>query len=94
MIDYSCYNIRYNKHVVEDWVTVTGEIRNETSKNFNTAVFKITLYVGTEPLGSALIKLRGFRSKSSKAFDVIVEGVHYELMHKITKHEIMFESAY
>jgi hypothetical protein len=94
MQNYSVYNIQFKKHSIEQWVVVSGEIHNDTSKNFSTAVFHLKLFVGQDCLGATLIKLRGFRARSSKDFDVLVEGVHYDLLSKIARCEIFFESAY
>lgn len=94
MLNYSTYNIQFKRHPIENWIVVSGEIHNDSAKNYNTAVFFLHVYVGHERLGSAIIKLRGFRSKSSKDFEVMVEGVHHDLLSQIARCEILFESGY
>jgi hypothetical protein len=94
MLSYSTYNIQFKKHPVEDCVVVSGEIRNDTNKNYNTAVFRLQVFVGHECIGASLIKLRGFRSRATRDFEVLVEGVHRDLLSKIARCEILFESAY
>jgi hypothetical protein len=94
MLNYSVYNLQFKKHPVEKWVVVRGEIRNDTSKNYNTAVFHLKIFIGRDCLGAAIIKLRGFRGKSSKDFEVMVEGVHHELLSQIVRCEVLFESGY
>lgn len=94
MLTYSVYNLQFKKHSIEEWIVVSGEIRNDTSKHYSTAVFHLKIYVGADCIGSSLIKLRGFRGKATKAFEVLVEGVHYELLSQIVRCEILFESGY
>lgn len=94
MLNYSVYNIQFKKHPIEEWIVVSGEIRNETSKNFNTAVFHLKVFIGQSCLGSTIIKIRGFRAKASKDFEVLVEGVHHELLKQVLRCDIFFESAY
>jgi hypothetical protein len=94
VLNYSVYNIQFKKHPIEKWIVVSGEIHNETSKSYSTAVFHLKIFVGQDCLGATLIKLRGLRGKSSKDFEVLVEGVHYELLNKVMRCEIFFESAY
>lgn len=94
MLSYSVYNIQYRKHPIEEWIVVSGEIRNDTSKSYDTVVFHLKVFVGHDSIGSAVIKLRGFRGKSSKDFEVLVEGVHHKLLNQIARCEIFFESAY
>lgn len=94
MMNYSCYNVQFNKHPIEPWVVVKGDISNDSSKNYNTAVFRIKIFIAEEVLGSAIIKVRGLRARSSKGFEVMIEGVHRDLIQKIGRYEILFESAY
>jgi len=94
MINFSYYNIKFSKHPVEKWVVVNGDIRNETDKSCSTAVFRIKIYVENECLGSGILKLPGFRAKSTKSFEVMVEGVHHQMISKISRCEILFETAY
>jgi hypothetical protein len=94
MLAFSYYNIKYEKHPVEKWVVASGEIRNETNKNYSTAVFRIKLYVDENCIGSAIIKICGFRAKSSKTFDVLIDGAHNKMIPKINRCEILFESSY
>jgi len=94
MINFSYYSIKFSKHPVEKWVVVSGDIRNETDKSCSTAVFRIKIYVENECLGSGILKLPGFRAKSTKSFEVMVEGVHHQMISKISRCEILFETAY
>lgn len=94
MISYSYYNIKYKTHPVEQWIVVTGEMRNESAKNFHTAVFRIKLYAGQECLGGGVLKVHGFNAKTTKPFEVLVEGVHKDMISKIQHCEFSLEAVY
>lgn len=94
MIAFTYYNIKFSKHPVEKWVVVNGDIRNDSDKTCTTAVFRIKIYVENECLGSGILKLPGFRARSTKPFQIMVEGVHHKMISKITRCEILFETSY
>jgi len=94
MLTFAYYNLKYQKHPVEQWIVVKGEIRNESAGNFNLAVFRVLLYAGQQVFGSAILKMAGFRARATKSFEVMVDGAHYEMISNITKCEILFESAH
>jgi len=94
MINFSYYNIKYRSHPIEQWMVVAGDIRNESSKDCHTAVFRLKLFVGQECIGSAILKVHGFNAKTTKSFEVLVEGVHKDMISKIRHCEISFEAVY
>jgi len=94
MVTFSYYNIKFSKHPVEKWVVVSGDIRNESDKTYTTMVFRVKIYVEDECLGSGILKLPGLRAKSTKTFEIMVEGVHHKMISKISRCEILFETAY
>lgn len=94
MLTFASYNLKYEKHPVEKWIVVKGEIRNEGTGNFDLAVFRVLLYAGQQVIGSAILKVAGFRSRATKSFEIMVDGAHHDLISKITKCEILFESAH
>ncbi|MCK9595469.1 MAG: hypothetical protein PHH68_03935 [Candidatus Omnitrophica bacterium] len=94
MLTFAYYNLKYQKHPIDNWIVVKGEIRNEGSANFNLAVFRVLLSAGQQVFGSAILKVAGFRARTTKPFEVMIDGAHYEMIPKITKCEILFESAH
>jgi hypothetical protein len=94
MLNYSFYNIKYNKHPVEKCIVVTGDIRNDSEKNYDTAVFRVKLFVTQECIGSGILKIQGFRSKAAKTFEIMIEETHHKQIPLISKCEILFEAAY
>ncbi len=93
MVVFSCYNIKFHTHPTEGWVMATGEIRNDSPKSYNTAVFRAHLFRGDEPMGSSLIKIEGFRAKRTKPFQTTFVNVHHSLIPKITKCDILLEGT-
>jgi len=91
---FSYYNIKFKKHPIEAGILVMGDIRNESDKNFTTTVFRIKIFIGQEVAGSCILKLPGFRKKTTKAFETLVESVHHAMIPKITKCEIIFDSTF
>jgi hypothetical protein len=92
MLLFSSYNIRYKQHPTEGWVMATGEIRNESPKSYNTVIFRARIFHGDEPMGSAMIKIQGFRGKITKPFTATFTGVHHSQMAKISKCEVLLDS--
>jgi len=91
---FSAYNVDYRRASIEDWVVVTGEIRNDSKKNFATAIFRIVLFDKRKTLGTGFIKIHGFRINAIKRFEVSIEGLHYKFISSIVRHELVLESAY
>lgn len=93
MISFSSYNIKYHTHPTEGWIMATGELRNESFKSYNTAVFRAHIFKGDEPMGSALIKINGFRTRMTKPFVATFAGVHHSLISRITRCDILLEAT-
>ena len=91
---FTCYNVQYHRHQVEDWIIAKGDITNESNKNYSTAVFKAKIFSGEMSIGSAVIKIHGFRSKMTRPFEAVFEGSTHLLIPKISKLELYLESVY
>jgi len=94
VISFSCYNIQYHKHPVEEWVVVSGDIRNDSPKSYHTAAFRLKLFAGQECIGASILKVQGFGSKCTRSFEVVIEGVHFNAVPNITRCDILFETVY
>ncbi|MDD4909219.1 MAG: hypothetical protein PHR44_00855 [Candidatus Omnitrophica bacterium] len=88
---FPTYNVGFRRG--EEWTIVTGQIRNESSRNFALAVFKIVLFNKTYPIGSGIIKIRNFRSKTTKSFEQMIIGVGFNLIPSIEKYDIVLEGG-
>jgi hypothetical protein len=91
---FSYYNVSYYAHPVENCVVAKGYIRNESNRSYTTAVFLAKIFNGSETVGSAYIKLHGFETKKTKAFEVKFENALAVDMPKISRCEIFMESAF
>ncbi|HRZ13923.1 MAG TPA: hypothetical protein P5110_00250 [Candidatus Omnitrophota bacterium] len=94
MANFSYYNIETKKPAAGRGIVVTGEIHNETSKDYHTAVFKLVIFSGQESIASSVVKVQGFRSRGTKTFEVLIEELDFGLVNRITKCDLMFESVY
>ncbi len=94
MISFSSYNIKYRKHPTEQWVVVSGDLRNESPRSYHTAAFRLKLFAGQECIGSTIVKVQGFASKATRSFEVVVEGVHFNMASNITRSELVLETVY
>jgi len=89
---FPSYNVTFRKGA-EDWIVACGEIRNDTIKDYRLAFFRIIVYGKSHTLGSGVIKIPGFRGKSTRYFEILIEGISYKLIPSIVRHEIVLESA-
>lgn len=90
---FPCYNVNFAAGVDEEWIVVTGEIRNDTSKDYSFVLFKIILYGKNAAIGSGIIKVHDFRRRSTKLFEVNIE-LPRKLIATIIKHEVLYEGGY
>jgi len=93
-MSFSLYNVTYARQEGEDWITAKGDIANETNKNYNTAVFKVSIFNADESIGAAVVKVHNFRAKMTKSFEAVFEGSHHTMISKIARIELFFEAAY
>jgi len=86
---FPLYDVKFRKG--EEWIIVSGQIRNDSHKNFTLAVFKIILFSKNLIIGSGTIKIHNFRSKTTKNFEQILTGVGYHLIPSIDRYDIVLE---
>jgi hypothetical protein len=92
-MNFSNYNVTF-KRGGQNWVVAIGEIKNDTRKDFKSAIFRIFIYSRRQTLGSGLIRVHDFRARSLKPFEVTIERVDFALVHTIARYEILFEGGY
>jgi hypothetical protein len=78
----------------KSWVLAKGDIRNISKKNYQTAMFKLTLFENDKLLWTGNIKVRGFRMGANKSFEYQLENIKLRDVKQISKYEIEFESGY
>ncbi len=90
---FPTYQVSFEKSSFDDSVTVAGEIKNDSSRDYNLAMFRIYLYAKNKRLGAGIIKIFDFKKNVTKAFRVYVlvgEGK----IPKIDRYEIVIEGGY
>ena len=94
MANFSYYNIQTKRPAAGSGIVVTGDIHNETSKDYHTAVFKLVVFAGQESIASSVVKVQGFRGHGTKSFEILIEELDFSQVGKITKCDLLFESVY
>jgi hypothetical protein len=92
--NFAYYNIIFEKKGTSSWIFAKGDISNNSSRNYNTAMFRLTLFAKTRLLWTGSFKIRSFRKGQMRPFEIILEKMDPSLVSSITKHEIYFESGY
>lgn len=90
---FPCYGINFERGSYEESIIATGELKNDSTKDYNLAMFKIIIYSKRQSIGSGVIKLYDFKKNATKSFRIIIEA-HRDLIPLIVKYEILLESAY
>jgi len=91
------YNdINFTQDAQEASLVVTGNITNNSGKDFNAVVFRMTLFIKTKCIGNLTITMNGFRNGQTKTFRESVSelGLGLKILPEAIRHEIFPESAY
>jgi len=88
-------NISFKRHEQEDWLVVTGEITNNSGRNYNAVVFRMVVFIKSTPIGNAAITINGFYNGQTRTFERQIEELGYsKVVNEITRCEVYAESAY
>ena len=91
---FSYNNIKFKKHKEENWLMMTGEITNDSDKNYSAVVFRVILFIHSFPAGNVNLTIRAFKAWQTKTFEVQAGDLEYKIIPDISKYEIYTESAY
>jgi len=91
---FLCHDISFARKGRRGWIFAKGEISNNTAKDYQTAVFRFSLFANNRVVWAGIFKIRGFRRGQTKAFEFLMEGLDYNSIPTISKQEIRFESGY
>jgi len=92
--NFSFYEINLNKGYTSNEIYVSGEVKNNSTVNYSTILFRVLLYVQNKVEASGTLKISGLTAKGSKSFEARVEGLHDLAISRISRCEILFESGY
>jgi hypothetical protein len=87
------YNVKFKKGS-EDWIMVSGEIHNETSRDYKDAIFRLVLFDKTQTMGFGLIKVFNFNRGITRYFEIIIDGISYLRIPQIVRYELILESGH
>ncbi|RJP27297.1 MAG: hypothetical protein C4533_07455 [Candidatus Omnitrophota bacterium] len=87
-------NIHFKKHEQENWLLITGEITNDSGKNFSSVVFRIVVFIGNVPVGTAMLKIKNFPVGKTKTFEARLGELSFQIVPQISRYDIYAESAY
>ena len=91
-------NVSFQQNAQEASLVVTGDITNNSGKDFNAVVFRMILFIKTGRIGRLTITMNGFRNGQTRTFRELVGEV--ELGHglkiapELIRYEIYPEGAY
>lgn len=88
------YKVNFKQRGSTSLAYAEGEITNNTSKEYNTAVFRLTLHNKSMLAWTGVIKIRGLRARQTKSFEIPLEGIDYKTAFATSRHELYFESGY
>lgn len=73
----------------------TGEVTNNSGKNYNAVVFRIVLFIKSIPICNSTFVINGFLNGQTRKFEQQAGELEYKKVAKeISKYEIFAESAY
>jgi len=90
---FPAYNVNFRRAHQEN-IIATGEIVNESSKDYAMAMFKIMVFDKHHLLGSGIIKVHDFHPRAIREFEALIEGLDYKAIPAIFRYEILFEGGY
>jgi hypothetical protein len=91
---FPVYEVNFEKSTFDESITATGEIKNDSSRDYNLAMFRIIIYNRNRRLGSGIIKLYDFRRGMSKSFRTYIPITTDIKVSMINRHEVMIEGGY
>lgn len=90
---FSTYNIQFEVLANENYTKIKGEMTNDTTFNYTTALFKIFVYSKEVTMCKGTIKVHDLRAGAIKYFEAVLE-MHRSRIPAISGYEIVFEQGY
>jgi len=91
---FPTYDVQFEKSTFDESIIVTGDIKNDSSRDYSLAMFRIFLYAKSRLLGSGMFKVYDFKKDLTKPFRVYVlvdEGVR---LSTVSRYEVVSEGGY
>jgi len=94
MIGFQYRDVHFDRKGRKGWLFAKGEVINNSARDYQTAVFRYKLFVRDKIVWSGAFKIVGLRKGEAKPFELLLEGLDYNLTPTITKQELIFENGY
>ena len=91
---FELLNVDFARKGGGHWVFMTGEIINNSSRNYTSAVFRLSVFERTHLVWTGAVRVRNFRKHQTRPFEVQMERFGYEAVVRISRYELFFESGY
>jgi hypothetical protein len=92
--NFELLNVEYSRKGGGHWVFLKGEIFNNSSRTYTSAVFKLSVFEHTHLLWTGPLRVRNFKKRHTRPFELQMETLRAELIPRISKCELFFESGY
>lgn len=91
---FPVYDVNFKASLNDNSVLATGEIENNSPRDYSVAMFRIMLFNKKQRLGTGFAKVYEFKRNTRKAFEAPIKGVEVAAIKSIARYEILFESGY
>jgi hypothetical protein len=92
--NFELLNVNFNKKGAGYRVFMNGEILNNSNRHYASAVFKLSVFERTHLLWTGPLRIRNFRKRQARPFELQMEKFGAELLPRISRYELFFESGY
>jgi hypothetical protein len=92
-MSFPVYNVQFEVLADENYIGIKGQITNETTRSYSTALFKIFVHNRETVIYKGNIKVHELHAGQTKSFEAILE-IHRSRIPKISAYEIIFEQGF
>jgi hypothetical protein len=92
--NFELMNVNFTRKGTGHWVFMEGEILNNSSRNYTSVVFKLSVFEKMHLLWTGPLRVRNFRRRQSRVFELQMERFGPEAIPRISRYELFFESGY
>jgi len=93
-MNFEFYNVTFQKVGSGIWVYARGDVKNNTNKDYNTAMFRLSLFDKNLLIWTGTFKVMGFRKGHTRPFEFLMEKLNHKSLEGVSRYEVYFESGY
>lgn len=87
-------NIAIKKYHTTNLIYITGDITNDSNKDYNTAAFRVSVCDDKTMVWTGVVKIRGFKKKQNKSFELPLENADFNEKSSAIKCEMCFDGGF